>query len=66
MVKSGGAAALVFVLSLLLGGCASGGSIPVVDVVNLPSVTRTGIQPGRPGEHRLLHGGGNKTGRGLR
>lgn len=46
MVKSGGAAALVFVLSLLLGGCASGGSIPVVDVVNLPSVTRTGIQPG--------------------
>ncbi len=27
MVKSGGAAALVFVLSLLLGACASSGSI---------------------------------------
>ena len=46
MVKSGGAAALVSVLSLLLGGCASGGSIPVAESVDLPSVTRTGVQPG--------------------
>ena len=45
-MKSGGAAALVSVLSLLLSGCASGGSIPVVEVVNLPSLTRTGVQPG--------------------
>ena len=46
MVKSGGAAALVSVLSLLLGGCASGGSIPVAESVDLPSVTHTGVQPG--------------------
>ena len=46
MVKSGGATALVFVVSLLVGGCASGGPIPVGDVVELPSVTRTGVQPG--------------------
>ena len=43
MVKSGGAAALVFVLSLLLGACASSGSISLMD---LPQVTRTGVQPG--------------------
>ncbi len=43
MVKSGGAAALVFVLSLLLGACASSGSISLLD---LPQVTRTGVQPG--------------------
>ena len=43
MVKSGGAAALVFVLSLLLGACASSGSIPLR---GLPQVTRTGVQPG--------------------
>lgn len=46
MVKSDGAAALVLVLSLLLGGCASGGSQPVAGVVELPSLTRTGVQPG--------------------
>ena len=43
MVKSGGAAALVFVLSLLLGACASSSSISLMD---LPQVTRTGVQPG--------------------
>ena len=43
MVKSGGAAALVFVLSLLLGACASSGSIPRTE---LPQLTRTGVQPG--------------------
>ena len=43
MVKSGGAAALVFVLSLLLGACASSGSIPRME---LPQLTRTGVQPG--------------------
>ena len=43
MVKSGGAAALVFVLSLLLGACASSGSISLMD---LPQVTRRGVQPG--------------------
>jgi protein involved in polysaccharide export with SLBB domain len=46
MLKSGGAAALVSVLSLLLGGCASGGPLPVAENVDLPSVTRTGVQPG--------------------
>ena len=46
MVKSGGAAALVSVLCLLLGGCASGGPAPVSEVVILPSLTRTGVQPG--------------------
>ena len=46
MVKSGGAAALVFVHSLLLGGCASGGPRPVAEGVDFPSVTRTGVQPG--------------------
>ena len=46
MVKSGGAAALVFVLSLLLGGCASSGAIPVAEGVDFPSLTRTGVQPG--------------------
>jgi protein involved in polysaccharide export with SLBB domain len=45
MVKSGGAAALVFALTIPLGGCASGGPIPV-GVAELPSVTRTGVQPG--------------------
>ena len=43
MVKSGGAAALVFVLSLLLGACASSGSISLMD---LPQVTRKVVQPG--------------------
>ena len=42
-MKSGGAAALVFVLSLLLGACASSGSIPRME---LPQLTRTGVQPG--------------------
>ncbi len=47
MVKSGGAVALVSVLSLLLGACASSGSIPVAEgVLELPRVTRTGVQPG--------------------
>jgi hypothetical protein len=47
MVKSGRAAALVFVLSLLLGACASSNTIPVMDgVLGLPLVTRTGVQPG--------------------
>ncbi len=47
MVKSGGAVALVFVLSLLFGACASSGSIPVVEgVLELPRLTRTGVQPG--------------------
>ena len=45
MVKSGSAIALVFVFSLLLGACASGGSIPV-GIPELPRVTRTGVQPG--------------------
>ena len=45
--KSAGATACVFVLSLLLGACATGGSIEVVGgVVDLPTVTRTGVQPG--------------------
>ena len=43
MVKSGGAVALVFALSLLLGACASSGTRIVTD---LPQVTRTGVQPG--------------------
>ena len=47
MVKSGGAAARLLVLSLLLGGCASSGSVPPDEVVlELPRVTRTGVQPG--------------------
>ena len=48
MVKSGGAAALVFVLSLLPGACASSGSIspPGDRVIDLPSVARRGVQPG--------------------
>ena len=46
MVKSGGAAALVSVLALALGGCASSGPPPVTQSVELPSVTRTGVQPG--------------------
>ena len=47
MVKSGGAAALVFALSFPLGGCAYfRGPTPVAEVVELPSVTRTGVQPG--------------------
>ena len=42
-----GAAALVSVLSLSLGACASSGSIPLVEgVPDLPLVTRTGTQPG--------------------
>ena len=43
MVKSGGAVALVFVLSLLLGACAS--TAPIL-VTELPRMTRTGVQPG--------------------
>lgn len=47
MVKSGGAAALVFVLSILLGACAGGRSVQLVaEVGDLPQVTRTGVQPG--------------------
>jgi protein involved in polysaccharide export with SLBB domain len=47
MMKSGGTAACVFVLSLLLGGCASSGSIdPEEGVLELPELTRTGVQPG--------------------
>jgi polysaccharide export outer membrane protein len=47
MVKSGGAAACVFVLSLLLSACASSGSMePATGVVALPPLTRTGVQPG--------------------
>ncbi len=47
MVKSGGAAALVSVLSLFLGACASSGSIPLVEgIPDLPLMTRTGTQPG--------------------
>jgi protein involved in polysaccharide export with SLBB domain len=47
MMKSGGTAARVFVLSLLLGGCASSGSIDPAEVVlELPELTRTGVQPG--------------------
>ncbi len=46
MVKSGGAVALVFVLSLLVGACASSGPMPVEGAVELPRVTRTGVQPG--------------------
>ena len=46
MVKSGGAAALVSVLCLILGGCASGGRPPVAESVDLPPLTRTGVQPG--------------------
>ena len=43
MVKSGGAVALVFALSMLLGACASSGTRIVTD---FPLVTRTGVQPG--------------------
>lgn len=43
MVKSTGAVALVSVLSLLLGACASSGPVPVSE---LPRVTRTGVQAG--------------------
>jgi len=43
MVKSGGAVALVFVLSLLLGACAS--TAPIL-VTELPLMTRRGVQPG--------------------
>ncbi len=47
MVKLGGTAACVFVLSLLLGACASSGSMEAVQgVVVLPPLTRTGVQPG--------------------
>ena len=47
MVKPGGTAACVFVLSLLLGACASSGSMePVAGVLALPPLTRTGVQPG--------------------
>ncbi len=46
MVKSGGAAALVLVLPLFFGACASG-SIPAVEGVSqLPRVTVRGVQPG--------------------
>ena len=43
MVKSGGAIALVFALSMLLGACASSGTKIVTDFTQL---TRTGVQPG--------------------
>ena len=47
MMKSGRAAACVFVLSLLVGACASSGSIARVEgVLELPRLTRTGVQPG--------------------
>ncbi len=47
MVKSGGAAACVFVLSLLLSACASSGSVePATGLLALPPLTRTGVQPG--------------------
>jgi polysaccharide export outer membrane protein len=46
MVKSGGALALVFGLSLFLGACASSGPPPPVEPVELPRVTRTGVQSG--------------------
>ena len=47
MVKSGRAAACLFVLPMLLGACASSGSIARVDgVMGLPQLTRTGVQPG--------------------
>ncbi len=46
MVKSGGTAACVFVLSLLLSACASSGSTKVAGVLALPPLTRTGVQPG--------------------
>ena len=47
MVKSGGAAACVLVLSFLVGGCASSGSMERPEgMVDLPRVTRTGVQPG--------------------
>lgn len=47
MAKSARATACVFVLSLLLGACATGGSSERVDgVLELPPVTRTGVQPG--------------------
>ena len=45
MAKSGGAMALVSVLSVLLGACASNQSIEQVGVMDLPVVTRVGIQP---------------------
>jgi len=42
-----GAVALVFVLSLLLGACASSGSMRAGEgVLEFPPVTRTGVQPG--------------------
>ena len=46
MAKSASATACVFVLSLLLGACATGGSIEPLGIWDLPSVTRTGVQPG--------------------
>lgn len=47
MVRSRGAAAFVFVLSFVLGSCASGGGIEVVGgITNLPELTRVGVQPG--------------------
>jgi polysaccharide export outer membrane protein len=48
MVKTRAAAACVFVLSILLGACASSGSIDPGDDVglDLPLITRTGVQPG--------------------
>ena len=46
MVKSCGAAALVSSLCLLLGACASNRSIEQVGVLELPEITRTGVQPG--------------------
>jgi polysaccharide export outer membrane protein len=45
MVKSDGATALVFILSLFVGGCASAPP-PAPATVVLPSLTRTGVQPG--------------------
>ncbi len=46
MAKSASAIACVFVLSLLVGACATGGSIEPLGIRDLPSVTRTGVQPG--------------------
>ena len=47
MVKSGRMVACVFVLSLVVGGCASSGSTDPLDaVVELPVLARTGVQPG--------------------
>jgi protein involved in polysaccharide export with SLBB domain len=46
MVKPDGAIALVCLFSILVGGCASGGPPPPPATVELPALTRTGVQPG--------------------